>query len=159
MPFTKDPALGKHVTITIKGQNVGEFEKITQSHKLNTVDYNPLGQEIGKTLDGRKKYTFTLEKGWIDTNLVRLIWGANGAFKASSPTNTKPPRFVVIVATKSPDSITRETYFDVLIHNYEAATGGPDEIKNIRLECVADGGYDPGVTAPGPNAQAGGSGS
>jgi hypothetical protein len=154
MPFIKDPALGKHVTVTFKGQNVGEFERITQSHKMNTKQYDPLGKEIPRTLDGRKVYTFTLEKGWIDVELVRLIWGNNGAYKAASPTNIKPPRFTVIVTTKSPDSITRETYFDVLIHNYEVATGSPDDIKNIRLECVADGGYDPGTTSPGPNAQA-----
>jgi hypothetical protein len=154
MPFVKDPALGKHVTIVFKGQNVGEFERVTQSHKMNIKSYDPLGKEIPRTLDGRKTYNFTLEKGWIDVELVRLVWGNNGKFVASSATNIKPPRFVVIITTKSPDSITRETYFDVLIHNYEAATGGPDDIKNIRLECVADGGYDPGVTAPGPNAAA-----
>jgi DNA-binding cell septation regulator SpoVG len=154
MPFTKDPALGKHVSIVFKGQNVGEFERITQTHKMNIKEYAPLGKEIPRTLDGRKTFNFTLEKGWIDVELMRLIWGNNGKFVASSATNIKPPRFVVIVATKSPDSTTRETYFDVLIHNYEAATGSPDDIKNIRLECVADGGYDPGVTTPGPSAGA-----
>lgn len=154
MPFIKDPALGKHVTITFKGQGVGEFEKITQNHKITTKQYDPLGKEIPRTLDGRKTFNFTLEKGWIDVELVKLIWGNSGRFVASSPTNIKPPRFTVIVTTKSPDSITRETYFDVLIPEYEAATGGPDDIKNIRLSCIADGGFDPGVTAPGPNAAA-----
>lgn len=151
MPFVKDPALGKHVTITFKGQGVGEFERITQSHKMNTKTYAPLGKEIPRTLDGQKTFNFTLEKGWIDTDLVRLIWGNGGVFKAGSPTNVKPPRFVVIVTTKSPDVTSRETYYDVLIHNYEAATGSPDDIKNIRLECVADGGYDSGFDSPGPN--------
>ena len=153
MPFVKDPALGKHVVVTLKGQNVGEFEKVTQKHKINTKQYDPLGQEIPKTLDGRKTYNLSIEKGWIDVDLVRLIWGNNGAFKANTPTNIKPPRFTVIITTKSPDSITRETYYSVLIHDYETATGGPDDIKNVRLECVADGGYDPGTTVS-PNATA-----
>lgn len=144
MPQTKDPALGKHITIVLKGQNVGEFERITQNHKITEVDYGPLGQELPKTLDGRKKFTFSLEKGWIDTGLVKLIWGNGGKFLRTTPTNIRPPRFTVIVTTKSPDTTARETYFQVLIHNYEVATGGPDDIKNIRLDCVADGGYDPG---------------
>lgn len=151
MPFVKDPALGKHVVVQFKGVDVGEFESITQSHKMNTQSYDPLGKEIPRTLDGRKVFNFTLEKGWIDVDLMRLIWGNNGRWVKSSPTNIKPPRFTVIVTTKSPDSITRETYFEVLIPNYETATGGPDEIKRIRLECVADGGYDSGSTAPGPS--------
>lgn len=152
MPFTKDPALGKHVTIVLKGQNVGEFEKITQNHKVITKQYDPLGQPIPKTLEGRMTFTGTLEKGWIDVELVKLVHG--GKVVASSATNTKKPRFTMIVTTKSPDSTTRETYFSVLIPEYEAATGGPDDIKNIRLNWIADGGYDPGLTTPGPSAAA-----
>lgn len=149
MPRIADPALGKHVSIIIRGSVVGEFTSITQKHKINTTDYEPMGQGIAKTLEGSKKFEFDLEKGWIDTNVVSLIWGQGGRFRRSDPTNTRAPRFTVVVTTDTPDTLTRETYFDVLIPNYERASKGQSDMNTVKLDgCVADGGYDPGTAVP-----------
>jgi hypothetical protein len=149
MPRVPDPALGKHVSIVIRNTVVGEFTGITQKHKINTTDYEPLGQGIAKTLEGSKKFEFDLEKGWIDVGVARLIWGQGGRFRRSDPTNVRAPRFTVVVTTDTPDTLTRETYFDVLIPNYESAAKGQSDMKTVKLDgCVADGGYDPGVAVP-----------
>lgn len=143
----KDPALGKHVTVSIRGTVVGEFTDIDQKHKINTTDYEPMGKGLKKTLDGSKLFMFDLGKGWIDVDITRLIWGQNGRFRAGDPTNVRPPRFTVIVVTDTPDTLTREAYYDVLIPEYERASKGQSDMNTVKLSnCVADGGYDPGVT-------------
>jgi hypothetical protein len=152
MGRVRDPALGKHVTVSIRGTNVGEFTDIDQKHKMNTTDYEPLGQQIGKTLDGSKKYIFDLGKGWIDVDLVGLIWGSGGRFRAGDPTNVRPPRFTVSVRTATPDATCVETYYNVLIPEYESSAKGQSDMKTVKLSnCVADGGYDPGVSVPTGN--------
>lgn len=149
MPRVLDPALGKHVSIVLRGTVVGEFTGITQKHKINVTDYEPMGQGMKKSLEGSKLFEFDLEKGWIDTTLVSIIWGQGGRFRRSDATNTRAPRFTVVVTTDTPDTLTRETYFDVLIPNYEAAAKGQSDMKTAKLDgCVADGGYDPGVAVP-----------
>ena len=149
MARVADPALGKHVTVLIRGTVVGEFTSITQKHKITVTDYEPMGQGIPKSLEGSKQFKFDLEKGWIDVAIARLIWGQNGRFRRSDPTNTRAPRFTVVVTTDTPDTLTRETYFDVLIPNYERASKGQSDMNTVKLdECVADGGYDPGVAVP-----------
>jgi hypothetical protein len=149
MPRVMDPALGKHVTVVLRGTVVGEFTGITQKHKINVTDYEPMGQGIAKSLEGSKKFEFDLEKGWINVDLAKLIWGQGGRFRRSDPTNTRAPRFTVIATTDSADVLTRETYFDVLIPNYERASKGQSDMNTLKLEgCVADGGYDPGVSVP-----------
>ncbi len=149
MGRVKDPALGKHVTVSIRGTVVGEFTDIDQKHKINTTEYEPMGQGIAKTLDGSKKFMFDLGKGWIDVDLARLIWGSNGRFRRGDPTNVRPPRFTVMIVTDTPDQISRETYYEVLIPEYERASKGQSDMNTVKLpNCVADGGYDPGVSVP-----------